>query len=104
MGTSENLMTSLGVSYPKDRVYIDPPENTHIVYPCFVVQRENASVIHAGNGPYTINVKYQVTYMTEDGREAEARCLDMLYKYQYCAHERSFVNDQIHHEVFTIYC
>ena len=83
-----------------DNVYFQPPENLKLRYPCILYELENMKATHANNSPYAVHYHYSLTVIDRDPESAIARKIAQL---PMCRHERHFVNDNLHHDVFTIY-
>lgn len=81
-------------------VYFQPPENLKLVYPCIVYGLEQIEVFHANNVPYTCCDRYSVTVIDRDPESSITRQIAAL---PMCRHEQHFVNDNLHHDVFSIY-
>ena len=82
------------------RVYYNPPETLKMQYPCIVYNLANLAARHADNMPYKRHDAYSVTHMylkTEE--EAVSR---KLAEQQGFLDDRSFVIDNLHHDVFTL--
>lgn len=81
-------------------VYFQPPENLKLAYPCIVYELEQIETFHANNVPYADYDRYSVTVIDRDPESSITRQIVTL---PMCRHERHFVNDNLHHDVFTIY-
>ena len=83
------------------KAYYQPPENLKLSYPCIVFERTNALTNYADNNPYQITKRYTITLMTKTADNDEF--VDQLLKLPMCTYDRQFVNENIVHDVFTIY-
>lgn len=81
-------------------VYFQPPENMKLVYPCIIYELERLEAFHANNKLYVELDRYSVTVIDRDPESDLTRQIAAL---PMCRHERHFVNDNLHHDVFTIY-
>lgn len=81
-------------------VYFQPPENLKLAYPCIVYELEQIETFYANNVPYADYDRYSVTVIDRDPESSITRQIVAL---PMCRHERHFVNDNLHHDVFTIY-
>lgn len=84
----------------RKHVYFQPPEGFKMVYPCIVYELEKIDVLHAGNAPYMSARRYRVTVIDRNPDSAIPGKIAMLPT---CAHDRHFVSDNLHHDVFTLY-
>ena len=92
----EMLVSALGSS----NVYFQPPTGLQIKYPCIVYTRERIEDTHADNESYRRKKKYSVTVID---RDPESEVPDRIADIRYCSHDRRFVNDNLYHDVFTLY-
>ena len=83
------------------KVYFEPPENLKLKYPCIVFDRTNALTDYADNKPYHVTKRYTVTLMTRTADNEEL--LDKLLWFPMSTYDRQFINDEIVHDVFSIY-
>lgn len=108
-----NILLSLGVwawdpSNPQGEemqgaidkhVYFDPPEGFRMSYPCIVYRRSRIDSQYANNRTYRTTKKYEITVIDKDPDSVIPDKIAMLPQ---CRHERNFVNDNLHHDVFTL--
>lgn len=83
------------------KAYYQPPENLKLKYPCIVFGRTNALTNYADNKPYQITKRYTVTLITKTADNDEY--VDQLLNLPMCTYDRQFVNDNLVHDVFSIY-
>lgn len=81
-------------------VYYQPPENLKIHYPCLIYMREPERVWHANNKPYFLKDKYSMKYIDKNPESPNPKKLTML---PLCSHDRHYVQDNLHHDAYTIY-
>lgn len=81
-------------------VYFQPPANIQMSYPAIVYQRDNAKTEFAGNKPYTINKRYMVTVID---RNPDSLIPDKIAALPLCDHNRNYVANNLHHDVFNLY-
>lgn len=81
-------------------VYFQPPGNVTLVYPCIVYELDQIETLYACDRPYTSNYRYTVTVIDRDPESPITKKLTAL---PLCHHDRHFVSDNLHHDVFTIY-
>lgn len=86
----------------EERVYFQPPSGYQIKYPCLVYEREGAAQLTADDAPYFFQTRYSLTFIT---RNPDSQYLIKKVKesFPYCKYDRSFTNDNLYHEVFTLY-
>ena len=83
------------------KVYFEAPENLKLKYPCVMIERTNALTNYADNKPYQITKRYTVTLIcrTSDNEEY----LDKLLEFPMSTYDRQFINENLVHDVFSIY-
>jgi hypothetical protein len=69
-------------------------------YPCIVYQRDTADSRFAGNKLYRYTKRYQVTFIS---RDPDDDVPDKIAALPLCSFDRSFVADNLHHDVFRLY-
>lgn len=83
------------------KVYFQPPENFKLSYPCIIFNRTNALMNYADNKPYQITKRYTITLISKTADSEEL--LDKLLKFPMATYDRQFINDNLVHDVFSIY-
>lgn len=82
-------------------VYFNPPSGVRMEYPCIRFQRDGDLKQHADNGAYRLSDRYQLTFISEDPDEDVI--LKMIKSLPMCSSDRSYVADNLSHDVFTIF-
>lgn len=83
-----------------DNVYYDPPYSLKMKYDAIVFSRSRISNTYADNGAYIQAFRYEVTTITED---PDAPIIGKISRLPMCSHDRHFVSDNLHHNVFILY-
>lgn len=83
-----------------ENVYFQPPSSVQMQYPCIVYNRDFESTQYAGNLPYRRDKRYQVTVID---RDPDSTIPDQVGKLPKSAFVRSFVADNLNHDIFSIY-
>lgn len=83
----------------RKHVYFDPPEGFRMAYPCIVYRRSKIDSQYANNQAYRTVKKYEVTVIDKD---PDSMISDKIAMLPQCCHDRNFVNDNLHHDVFTL--
>lgn len=81
-------------------VYFQPDNNTQLLYPCVVYNRERADSKFADNATYRYTKRYQVTVIDQDPNSGVP---DAIAVQPMTTHERWFAVDNLNHDVFTMY-
>lgn len=71
-----------------------------MAYPCIVYERDRIEMQHANNQPYYHRNRYSVTVID---RDPESQVPYRIAEFSECSHDRHFVSDNLHHDVFTLY-
>lgn len=94
----EELVALAGSSF---RVYYQPPTGTHINYPCIIYERDGGLSVYADDMSYSYTQRYTVTVITRDP-DCELPYV-ILEHFKMCRVDRTFVNDNLYHDVLTVY-
>lgn len=81
-------------------VYCDPPESVRMNYPAIRYSRSKIDNTFANNSVYRQDNRYEVIVMYYDPDSELPGLISRLPK---CSHNRSYVSDNLHHDVFTLY-
>lgn len=100
MGTRLSLQTQLETLLGSSNVYYQPPASIKLVYPCIVYDLDNTYVKHANNKLYKKDKRYSLTYITRNPDDPK---VDAFLELDYCAFNRSFTVDNLHHYTYTLY-
>lgn len=79
-------------------VYFQPPAKME--YPCVAYERSKIDTLYANGKPYLHMNKYTVTAIYRDPDSPIPHRIAALPE---CSHDRTFKNDNLYHDVFTIY-
>lgn len=100
MGQRDDLHELLVSAVGSRNVYFQPPAGYQMSYPCIVYKREKIDTRFAANMPYTHMNRYSVTVIDQD---PESPIPGRIAEFPMCVHDRQFVNDNLYHDVFTLY-
>lgn len=95
---SDSLQDAINKEARK-HVYFDPPSGFCMTYPCIVYRRSKIDPKFANNKPYLLTKKYEITVIDKD---PDSMIPDKVAMLPRCAHDRNFVSDNLHHDVFTL--
>lgn len=101
MGSRLDLQTELEGLLGNRHVYFQPPESKKLEYDCIVYNRKDIWNAHANNNNYILKDCYEVTciYRNPDSDITHR----ILKHFQYSNFNRHFANDNLNHDVITIY-
>lgn len=69
-------------------------------YPCIVYQRDTSDTRYANDTPYLRTKRYTITVMETD---IDSELPDLVGALPMCSHSRTYVVDNIVHDVFDIF-
>lgn len=82
-------------------VYYQPPSSYKITYPCIVYELSNKKSSYANNHTYKIDDRYTVTFIHKDADSDIPN--KILNRFTMISHDRTFKNDNLYHDVFSLY-
>lgn len=94
------LQTLLEEILDSSNVYFQPPEGLDISYPAIVYGLDAVNVQYAGNVPYTLKDRYQVTYIDRSPTSAVPRKIQQLPMTRFTTW---FSRDGLNHYNHSIY-
>ena len=80
--------------------YFQPRENIEMSFPCTLYKRDSSSTTYADNLKYRHKKRWQITHIC---RDADCSFSDSFEALPLCTLDRSFVNDDLYHTIFTLY-
>ncbi|MBR5180109.1 MAG: hypothetical protein IKW90_15130 [Lachnospiraceae bacterium] len=83
-----------------NNTYFEPPTSVTMHYPCIRYRRSNIDSIYADNKIYLKNKRYELILIYED---ADSDLPDKLMDTVTATHDRHYVADNLHHDVFSMY-
>lgn len=81
-------------------VYFDPPKNVKMNYPAIRYSRSRIDNTSADDSVYKQDLRYEVITIYRDPDSDIPLKISRLPR---CAHDRAYVSDNLHHDVFTLY-
>lgn len=81
-------------------VYKDPPESVRMSYPAIKFSRAKIDNTFANNRVYKQDDRYEVIAIYRDPDDELPRKISRL---PMCVHDRHYIADNLHHDVFTLY-
>lgn len=81
-------------------VYFEPPSTIRMNYPAIVYKRSDIRNDYAGNMKYRTDRVYDAVLI---GRDPDSAFIDSIIALPYCSYDRHYVQDNLHHDAFTIY-
>ena len=83
-----------------DHTYFEAPASVIMRYPCIRYSRSHIDTVYADNDSYLRHKRYELILIYED---ADDDLPDRLMDELRASHERHYVSDNLHHDVFTTY-
>ena len=100
MANRLDLQTQFEEFLGSRNVYLDPPESVKMNYPAIRYSRSKIDTKFANNRVYKQDNRYEVTLIYKDPDSDLPSRMSQLPK---CKHDRHYVADNLHHDVFTLY-
>ena len=92
-----NRLKEIGV----ENVYIDPPENLMMKYPCARVRLNNGRARYADNKTHIFTPNWEIIHI---GYEPDDEIVPkMMYAFSRITYQRHYTADNLHHNLFTLY-
>lgn len=82
-------------------VYFQPPKSVQMIYPCIVYERAFGSTSYANDMPYNYTQSYTVTVIDPDPDSILIPKLAM--RFPTIKYNRHFVNDNLNHDVYSLF-
>jgi hypothetical protein len=83
-----------------NNTYFEPPTSATMHYPCIRYSRSHIDARFADNKPYLKHKRYELTLIYEDAdSDLPERLMDEIT----VSHDRHYVADNLHHDVFSMY-
>lgn len=83
-----------------ENVYFQPPTGCMMRYPAIVFTRKSPNTVFANDAAYFRKPCYEVTVIDPNPDGNIALKVEQL---PYCSHDRHFKNDNLNHDIFTLY-
>lgn len=83
-----------------NNTYFEPPASVIMHYPCIRYSRSHMDAKYADNLAYLRHKRYELILIYED---ADDDLPDVLMEHLTVSHDRHYVADNLHHDVFTTY-
>lgn len=98
--SSQELQTTFEELLESRNVYYNPPASVKMSYPAIVFRRSRINNTFANNAVYRQTFPYEVTVIT---RDPDASIVSKISMLPMCSFDRSFVSDNLYHNIFTLY-
>lgn len=82
-------------------VYFQPPESVKLNYDCIIYSINNREDLRADDLHYRNLVRYEVTFIYRDPDSEIPE--QLLNGFTRISHQRHFTNDNLHHDVYTLF-
>lgn len=100
MANRLDLDTVLENILGSENVYFDPPESVKMKYDAIRYARKKIDNAFANNTVYKQDDCYEVIAIY---RDPDSELPRRISKMPMCTHDRHYVADNLHHDVFTLY-
>ena len=101
MGRRLDLHAKLIAFLGSENVYFQLPKSIEMHYPCIVYRRSSGDTKYSNDMPYLFTQAYEVTIIDPDPDVCYIQ--KMAMEFPMIRFNRHFVNDNLNHDVFTLY-
>lgn len=81
-------------------VYYQPPESIKMQYDAIRYSKSTITSRYANNNKYSMKDRYELIVIS---KRPDNPVIKKLLTLQYCSYDRSYVADNLYHDVLTIY-
>lgn len=100
MKTRLELQKKLEELLGSRNVYYQPPASVKMEYPAIVYSKNEIESKHANDAVYLKMKRYDVTVID---KRPDNPVIDKLLELPYCSYDRPYVDDNLNHDVLTLY-
>ena len=101
MGTRIQLHEKFMGLFGSYNIYFQPPETIKLKYPAIIYDFDGFYTKPANDKKYVMENRYTVTFIHKDPDVHYEE--DMFSMFPWCSFDRRFVNDNLYHDVYTLY-
>lgn len=84
-----------------NNIYIDPPENKRMKYPCVRVRLNTGRTRYADNKPHIFTPSWEIIYI---GYEPDEEMVNnIMFAFSRISYTRHYTADGLHHNSFILY-
>ena len=100
MTSRESLHEMLKDMLGSSNVYYQPPESEKMEYPAIRYSKSNIESRYANDTKYSLMDRYELIVISKRPDHPVIKKLLML---PYCSYDRSYVSDNLNHDVLILY-
>ena len=100
MADRRELQAELEAILGSRNVYYNPPETVKITYPAIVYSKDRIEHVFANNAKYTNNKLYTIIFIC---KTPDNPVIDDVLKMPLSHHVRTYVADNLYHDVINVY-
>jgi hypothetical protein len=101
MGTRIQLHEKLKTLLESNHVYFQPPQTLKMTYPAITYNLDDLYTRSANDKKYIKEDRYIVTFIHKNPDKNYSD--DMFATFPMCSFDRRFINDNLYHDVYTLY-
>ena len=101
MGERLSLHAKLIQLLGSNNVYFQPPESIKLTYPCIVYRRSSGDTKFSNDMPYLYTQAYELTLIDKNPDSSYVKAI--ASGFPMIRYNRHYINDNLNHDVFTIY-
>lgn len=100
MASRLELHEELVERFGSTNVYYQPPANIIMQYPAIRYNKAKIETVSAGDKLYMKNTRYEVIVIS---RSSDHPVIDKLLELPHCVHDRTYISENLYHDLFTLY-
>lgn len=100
MGRRLQLQAKFEELLESRNVYYQPPGMIQMKYPAIIYSRSRIESRYADDTSYSLLDEYEIIVIS---REPDHKVIKELLKLPYCSYDRSYISNNLYHDVLTIY-
>ena len=100
MASRLHLQSKLEDLLESKNVYYQPPESKKIEYPAIIYSKNRISLTKANDTKYLERNQYSITVVS---RLPDNAVISKILELPYSSYDRSYVSDNLYHDVITLY-
>lgn len=101
---ADDIADRIEEAFPGERIYILPPEDVRLVYPCWIIEYKHTKGYHGDNRTIFLGNRFKITHITKDCVELDSvgKVLRLFQRISKDGERQVF--DGLSHDYYTIYC
>ena len=86
-----------------EKIYFQKPENNKLVYDCIIYNFDGYENVVANDQLYLLRERYSVMHIHREAKDGLGKFFLDKKNFLFASHDRSFIADNLYHDVYVIY-